>query len=106
MIDRYPLVPGAKGTDGTSQDAASSVAPAAPSLRRQALLWLAKLMKATVLEVVCASGISREALQPRFSELRRMGLVEPTGERRRNPSGKSAAVLRLTQAGREALYDA
>lgn len=46
---------------------------------------------------------SRESLPPRFSELRAMGMVEPTGARRRNPSGKGAAVLRLTVKGRAAL---
>jgi DNA-binding MarR family transcriptional regulator len=64
---------------------------------------LARLGEATPLEVVAVSGVARESLQPRFSELRVMGLVEPTGARRRNPSGKSASVLRLTDKGRAAL---
>lgn len=95
--------PGAKGPDGTSQAAARSMASSVAYLHRRALETLNRLGDATPLEAVAASGIGREALQPRFSELRAAGLIEPTGERRANPSGRSAAVLRLTAAGRDAL---
>jgi hypothetical protein len=103
MADRYPDDPGAKGPDGTSQDAAEAIAPCVSYLRRVAIRSLDRLGEATVLEAVAVAGVPREALQPRFSELRTMGLVEPTGTRRRNPSGKYAAVLRLTDQGRAAL---
>ena len=103
MAEHYPDIPGAKGPDGTSQDAAEAIAPSVRRLRRVAMLALARLGEATPLEVVAVAGVAREALQPRFSELRTMGLVEPTGTRRRNPSGKYAAVLRLTDQGRAAL---
>ena len=100
MTERYPNAPGAKGPDGTSQSAAEAIAPSARHLRTLAMRCLGKLGEATPLEAVAISGVTRESLQPRFSELRAMGLVEPTGARRRNPSGKSAAVLRLTEQGR------
>lgn len=103
MADRYPHEPGAKGTDGTSQDAAQAIKPCTSYLRLVAMRTLERLDTATVLEAVADSNIPRESLQPRFSELRAMGLVEPTGARRRNPSGKSAAVLRLTALARERL---
>lgn len=103
MADRYPDIPGAKGPDGTSQDAAEAIAPCVSYLRRVAMRSLDRLGEATVLEAVAAAEVARESLQPRFSELRAMGLVEPTGARRRNPSGKYAAVLRLTEQGRAAL---
>jgi DNA-binding MarR family transcriptional regulator len=77
--------------------------PRATLLRHLALQLLNQLGEATPLEVIAISGVTREALHPRFSELRAMGLVEPTGERRPNPSGKLAAVLRLTDEGRAAL---
>jgi hypothetical protein len=103
MTDRYPDRPGAKGPDGTSQDAAEAIKPIASYLRRVAMRSLDRLGEATVLEAVALAKVSRESLQPRFSELRAMGLVEPTGTRRRNPSGKGAAVLRLTERGRAEL---
>jgi hypothetical protein len=106
MTDRYPTIPGAKGTDGTSQDAAKAIAPCVSYLRRVALRALDRLGEATVLEAVAVTEVARESLQPRFSELRAMGFVEPTGARRRNPSGKGAAVLRLTHKGTEALRGA
>lgn len=103
MPNSYPDSPGAKGTDGTSQDAAEAIAPCVSYLRRVAMRSLDRLGEATVLEAVAVAEVARESLQPRFSELRAMGLVEPTGARRRNPSGKYAAVLRLTERGRATL---
>lgn len=103
MANAYSDAPGAKGPDGTSQEAAEAILPSVSRLRRLALRTLCQLGAATVLEAVPVAGVTRESLQPRFSELRAMGLVEATGERRRNPSGKSAAVLRLTDEGRAAL---
>lgn len=103
MDNPYPHTPGAKGPDGTSQAAAEAIRPSVSHLRHLALRTLGQLGTATVLETVPVAGVTRESLQPRFSELRAMGLVEATGERRRNPSGKSAAVLRLTDEGRAAL---
>jgi hypothetical protein len=44
------------------------------------------------------------ALQPRMSECIAEGLMEPTGERRRNPdTGKTSAVLTLTEKARTRL---
>jgi DNA-binding MarR family transcriptional regulator len=105
MTDRYPAIPGAKGPDGTSQDAAEAIAPCVTHLHHIAMCALDRLGEATVLEAVAAACMTRESLQPRFSELRALGLVEPTGARRRNPSGKKAAVLRLTDKGRKAHHD-
>lgn len=103
MVDHYPDIPGAKGSDGTSQDAAEAIAPNVSHLRRLAIRSIAHLGEATPLEAIAVTGLPRESLQPRFSELRAMGLIEPTGARRRNPSGKSASVLRLTDQGRAVL---
>ena len=103
MDDRYPDVPGAKGPDGTSQDAAEEMKECVSHLRRLAMRSLAMLGEATVLEAVAVAQVTRESLQSRVSEWRAMGMVEPTGARRRNPSGKGAAVLRLTAKGMEIL---
>lgn len=107
MSDRYPDIPGAKGltaaTMATSNDAGNAIAPSRKFLLNIALRSLRALGEATVLECVAVTDCSRESLQPRFSELIALGLVEPTGERRRNPSGKSAAVLTLTNLARARL---
>lgn len=107
MVEHDLNSPGMKGltgeTLGTSADAATTIAPAAQHLQLVVLRTLFAFGTATVLETVAATSYSRESLQPRFSELIQLGLVEPTGERRRNPSGRSAAVLRLTYRGRQYL---
>ena len=103
MSDRYPDIPGSKGPDGTSQDAAEAIKASVTRLRRTALHTLGRLDRATTLECCSAANLPRESLQPRYSELRRLGLVKATGERRKNPSGHSAAVLTLTEQGRAEL---
>lgn len=103
MSDRYPERPGFKGegvTRETSEAAADAIAPAVKALQGAALRSLATLERATVLECIARTPYARESLQPRFTELKHLGLVRPTGERRRNPSGKSAAVLTLTDLAR------
>lgn len=106
MADITPYA-GAKGrtpaTLRTSADAADALAPACPGLQRLVLAALAELPDATPLELVSRTGLVREAIQPRVSELIALGLIQPTGARRRNPSGRSAAVLAITPAGRNAL---
>lgn len=44
----------------------------------------------TAMETSTATGRGTSSIQPRISELRRKGLVVPSGQRRRNPSGKTA----------------
>lgn len=95
---------GSSGTDGTSQEAGEAIKPVRARLQRIALMTFESLGDATTLECVENSGVGENSIRPRVSELRDMGLVEPTGERRTNPSGKSAAVLRLTDAGRAMLH--
>lgn len=102
-MSHYPDYPGSNGPDGTSQDAAKAIAPSVRKLRHIAMLALDRLGEATRHEAAADAGVKYEAIQPRFSELKKMGLVESTGKRRLNPSGKSAAVLRLTAKGRAAL---
>ena len=104
----YPHEPGAKGLTGatfsTSADAADAIASSRERLWRIAIHTLAALGHATPFEVVAASGVKGCALQPRLSELIADGFAQPTGERRRNPdTGKTAAVLILTEKARERL---
>ena len=104
-MDLYPETPGAKGltvaTFATSEEAANAIAPRRLRLALIAMHTIDGLGKATPFEAVAASGVKASALQPRFSELIAEGLIEPTGERRRNPeTGKSAAVLTLTDLAR------
>lgn len=102
-MSTYPHFPGSKGKDSTSFEAANAISPRVKGLQRIVLRTFAEHGSLTVLELVDLVKQPRWSIQPRVSELRRMGLVESTGERRRNPSGQSAAVQRITGKGREAL---
>lgn len=99
----YPYAPGSKGPDGTSQDAAKAIAGQVKALRTIALSAVATLGDATPLEAIAITGLTDRQLQPRFFELKEMGLLEAAGERRCNPSGKFAAVLTLTDNAKERL---
>jgi hypothetical protein len=109
MVDQLPYA-AAKGrtaaTARASADSADTIAPDRARLQRAALRALGDLREATPLEVAARTGLTREAIAPRLSEAIALGLVEPTGARRRNPSGRSAAALRLTGAGWLAIANA
>lgn len=92
----YPHHPGAK-VDGTSRDAADEMAEHATTLRDQ--VWqLVKLSGGiTADEAADRLSVSVLAVRPRFSELRVMGMIEQTGERRRNVSGMTANVWRAAR---------
>lgn len=88
----YPAAPGAKAA-GTSQEAAEAMRPRAHILRAKVLACL-KGRSMTTDE--CASLLEESVLsiRPRFSELRALGLVTDTGDRRMNDSGRRAIVWR------------
>jgi predicted ArsR family transcriptional regulator len=94
MPDVYPHVPGWKGTE-TSLNAAQSIEPIAKTILRKAERMFKALGSdgATAEEMAERLGVPRVTVQPRVSELRRLGKVRDSGQRRRNPSsGKSAVV--------------
>jgi hypothetical protein len=101
MIAEYPNHPGAK-VAGTSQDAADEMAEHAPTLREQVLALFRDLdSRVTTDEAADFLHKSVLAIRPRFSELRALGMIEPTGERRINASGMSAIVWRIRPATRQ-----
>ena len=86
----YPASPGFK-EGGTSREAALSIKEDAATLRGRALDLLQR-EALTADEVALRLGRSILSIRPRISELRAKGLVENTGARRINQSGKAAAV--------------
>lgn len=104
-MTHYPHEPGHTGmtpeTLATSAEAAEAIAPHRARLAMIALQTVARLKEATRFEAIAHAGVPACALAPRFSELIRAGLLEPTGARRPNPeTGKTGAALRLTDRGR------
>ena len=92
IFTRYPSNPGFK-KHGTSQEAAEAVAPRARLLRDKVLSAL-KRTAMTADEVATYLDESVLSVRPRLSELSKKGLIIETGERRKNESGKAAAVWR------------
>ncbi len=89
----YPNVPGSKGDTGTSEAAAPTESEAA-TLRRACWVEL-RFGNFTADEIADRLHRSVLAVRPRISELKRMGKIEPTGERHVNASGKGASVWKL-----------
>jgi hypothetical protein len=88
----YPQTPGFKSR-GASQEAAQHVAGAASRLRAAVLAELRRWPGGrTADEIAISMQRSPLSVRPRISELRAMGQVVATGERRRNESGMSASV--------------
>jgi predicted ArsR family transcriptional regulator len=88
---RYPAVPGSKAA-GTSSEAAEAMKPRAGILRAKVLDCLRTRCPLTADECAEMLGDSVLAIRPRFSELRALGLVVDTGDRRINDSGRRAIV--------------
>jgi len=94
---QYPVSPGFKKA-GTSEDAAKAIEPRAGTLRALALQQLRCVMPNGLTPDEVAKKIGRTvlAVRPRMTELSHAGLIEPTGERRKNSSGVFADVWRAT----------
>lgn len=90
---RYPLGPAAS-RDDTSITAAADMRSRVSKLRDKVLERLRR-RPMTVHEVAAMMGESVPAVQPRFSELRALKLIDDSRERRINAaSGKKAIVWR------------
>jgi len=91
-------VPYRRGSD-TSQDAAARLQESACQLRQATLAAYREAGPRGLTPDECAQQLQRSvlAIRPRVTELRQGGLLEFTGERRRNASGMGAKVLRAVR---------
>lgn len=94
----YPNEPGHRRVD-TSIAAADDIAPHLGRLQRLTLQTVteAAWRGCTANELADLTGLPREAIQPRTSELRRKGMIVDSGRRRPNPNGKRAICWVLPQ---------
>lgn len=90
----YPGDPGWKEQQ-TSKDAAVAMKPKAGTLRK---MCLDQITRGACTPDECATiiGVDILSIRPRFSELKRSGLIEDTGSRRKNRGGKKAIVWGAT----------
>ena len=96
--ERYPDGPGHRGID-TSIEAAEAVAPKCGRLQKLVLAAITGrgALGATTDELAADLEQERWSIQPRTSELRRLGLIADSKQRRRNVTGKRAIVWSLPQ---------
>jgi hypothetical protein len=96
----YPAFPGSKGGGGgTSHEAAEAIAPAASTWRGKVAKLLAESFPRDFTPDEAAQTLEASSflIRPRFTELSAAGLIERTGERRRNPNSTlNAAVWRAS----------
>jgi hypothetical protein len=96
--EQYPLAPGYKTlAPETSAAAAADVAGRAAVLRTLVVTCYHQHGKLTADECAELLGESILSVRPRVSELRKCNppVLEDSGERRRNKSGKTAAAWQL-----------
>ena len=86
---QYPEVPGQQRTD-TSIAAAPD--PESAATLRNIALSIIRRCPCTADEVARIMQRHILSVRPRVTELKRMGLIEDSGERRKNVSGKKAIV--------------
>lgn len=89
----YPLEPGFKRTN-TSKEAAGSMKASKATLQAAVLRKL-EAGEFTADEVAEQLEQSILSIRPRFSELRTLGKIVDTGQRRQNESGRNGIVWRL-----------
>ena len=89
------------GGSDTSEDAAESQASRAEQLRERALTAYRDAGQRGLTADECARviGATVLAVRPRVTELRQLGWITRTGERRQNDSGLGASVLVITDGG-------
>jgi hypothetical protein len=92
---QYPVWPGSKGSAETSAEAATAIAPEVATIRARALVLIrgAGRHGLTSEELANKMGLPRVSVQPRTSELRNLGKLADSGQRRENASSGKRAVV-------------
>jgi DNA-binding MarR family transcriptional regulator len=92
-MSTYPNAPGHRNVE-TSVAAANDLALKLGPLQARAhsAIQDAGSNGLTAVELAQRLKVDRITIQPRTSELRRRGLVQDSGQRRPNPTGKNAIV--------------
>lgn len=90
----YNGMPGWKVTD-TSRAAAESVRHTTAEAYSGIMAVLRKHGPMTADEAASIMGLTPFYVRPRFSEMKEMGWIEPTGDKRKNNSRRAANVMRI-----------
>lgn len=98
ITDDYPDQVGHRGVD-TSIEAAEALQPMLGRLQQLTYDTVAAAgwHGCTANELAYITGLPREAIQPRTSELRKQGRIVDSRRRRENPNGKRVIVWTLPE---------
>jgi hypothetical protein len=92
-----------RASDPSTSRAAAMATPGRKRTHRYELLRAYALGPATDFAAGALAGIEYHERSRRGADLRRAGLIEPTGDLAPSPMGKPARVCAITDAGRAAL---
>ena len=97
QLELYPLTPGYKEPDGASKENAKRQSPEALNFKRRKAMSFFRAYPGglTSDEVADLMNENILAIRPRVSELRTLGKIESTGERRKSANGNGATVWRI-----------
>lgn len=96
MNEVYPQAPGYKTEQPETSKQAAKAVKSRAGLLRTMVLEKYRLGSATADEIAAKLGESVLTIRPRVAELHADGKLEDTGVRRKNESGHSATVWRLS----------
>jgi hypothetical protein len=95
--ERYPSAPGVKEHGGTSQEAADKIQSKAKVIKARIFLALRRYGPMTPDE--CAGRLEEKVgnVRPRFSEMKKGGILRKTEQTRPNADGNNQRVFELVE---------
>lgn len=103
-LEEMGTLPPPNSGPATSRKAAAALSMRAGSLRVRALQVYGQVWRWAITDEEVGEALGHPRIWPRCSELRAMGLIEPTGiERVVERTGQVAECCRITEAGIEVL---
>lgn len=105
-MSRYPEHPGFKGAMDTGRDGAADMAPKVAGRRAEVLADIELNGPSTAEQIAARIDRHWYTTRPRISELKTMGLLVDTGERRDTGMGGKTGVVRLATPEEVALHRA
>lgn len=103
-MDLFDVTEGYHGGDPESADANKSIASSKSEIRGRILDWMRREVKDAICDEASeALHLKHQTCSARFTELKRSGLIEPTGQLRPTRSGCNAKVYRLHAGERTTL---
>lgn len=92
-----------KNAGDTEVEAAKLVAPRVTGLRLKVLRYLSQYGASTGTEAAIGTDEWLYSVKPRLTELAEYGMVEDTGQRKKNQRNRQEIIWQITQKGKDYL---